>query len=74
MTVSLDVLICAIEMQKKTAQWTKDNGQFIPHPATWLNSKRWEDTPIDAAGASESSRKMDDDEIRAIQWMMGGSI
>jgi hypothetical protein len=23
--------------------WTKDNGQFIPHPATWLNGKRWED-------------------------------
>jgi len=23
--------------------WTKDDGQFIPHPATWLNGKRWED-------------------------------
>lgn len=23
--------------------WTKDVGQFIPHPATWLNGKRWED-------------------------------
>ncbi|PWD04097.1 DUF1376 domain-containing protein [Pseudomonas amygdali pv. lachrymans] len=23
--------------------WTKDGGQFIPHPATWLNGKRWED-------------------------------
>lgn len=25
------------------AEWTKDGGQFIPHPATWLNGKRWED-------------------------------
>lgn len=24
-------------------QWTKDNGQFIPHPATWLNQRRFED-------------------------------
>src|SRR3990167_9771089 len=24
-------------------QWVKDNGQFIPHPATWLNQRRWED-------------------------------
>lgn len=24
-------------------QWKKDAGQFIPHPATWLNQKRWED-------------------------------
>ena len=23
--------------------WVKDAGQFIPHPATWLNGKRWED-------------------------------
>ena len=29
-------------------QWQKDNGQFIPHPATWLNQGRWEDEPIHA--------------------------
>ena len=23
--------------------WTKDGGKFIPHPATWLNGKRWTD-------------------------------
>ena len=35
----------AIEQAKRTPQWTKDAGQFIPHPATWLNQKRWEDEP-----------------------------
>jgi hypothetical protein len=29
-----------------SAEWTKDGGQFIPHPATWLNQKRWEDEPM----------------------------
>jgi len=24
-------------------QWTKDGGQFIPHPSTFLNQSRWED-------------------------------
>lgn len=24
-------------------QWLKDNGQYIPNPATWLNQTRWED-------------------------------
>ena len=24
-------------------QWQKQNGQFIPHPTTWLNQERWED-------------------------------
>lgn len=23
--------------------WVKDGGQYIPHPTTWLNGKRWED-------------------------------
>lgn len=40
-------LIAAIELQKRSEQWTKDGGQFIPLPATWLNQKRWEDQ-IDA--------------------------
>lgn len=37
------VVIKALAKHKKTAQWTKDGGQFIPNPATWLNQKRWED-------------------------------
>lgn len=42
-TVELGVLLSAIEQQKKSAQWTKDDGQFIPHPTTWLNGNGWED-------------------------------
>jgi len=26
-----------------SADWLKSDGQFIPHPATWLNGRRWED-------------------------------
>lgn len=29
--------------------WCKDGGQFIPHPATWLNGKRWDDEVAPAA-------------------------
>jgi hypothetical protein len=36
-------LLTALENQKQTEQWRKDNGQFIPNPATWLNQRRWED-------------------------------
>lgn len=39
----LDKMLLAIQEHKKTDQWVKDGGQFIPHPATWLNQKRWED-------------------------------
>ncbi len=36
-----------------TDQWRRNQGQFIPHPATWLNEKRWEDT-YEPAKAVES--------------------
>lgn len=37
------VIMRAIAVQSKSPDWTKDAGQFIPHPATWLKGKRWED-------------------------------
>ena len=49
--VHLDVLLNAIERQKQSTQWSKDNGQFIPHPTTWLNGKRWEDEVVMAGNA-----------------------
>lgn len=36
----------AIQRAMTSADWVKDSGQYIPHPATWLNQKRWEDEPM----------------------------
>lgn len=36
-------MLRAIEAQKRSYDWTKDGGRFIPMPATWLNGMRWED-------------------------------
>ena len=36
----------ALTLQISSDQWTRDGGQFIPHPATWLNGGRWDDEPI----------------------------
>ena len=38
----------ALEVQKKSLQWKKDAGQYIPHPVTWIHQERWEDetTPL----------------------------
>lgn len=41
------VLLQALERQKRWPGWLKDKGQYIPHPATWLNRKRWEDQEAD---------------------------
>lgn len=32
-----------IEARKKTVEWLNEKGQFIPHPSTYINQKRWED-------------------------------
>jgi hypothetical protein len=36
-------ILAAIERARATEQWLRDDGKFIPHPATWLNQRRWED-------------------------------
>lgn len=33
----------ALERAKKSEDWLKNSGQYIPHPATWLNARGWED-------------------------------
>jgi hypothetical protein len=39
----LAAMVTAISSQASSAAWTKDGGQFIPNPATWLNGGRWQD-------------------------------
>lgn len=39
-------IINKLEQFKKSPDWLKDKGQFIPYPTTWLNQKRWEDEGI----------------------------
>lgn len=38
-------IIAAVKQQAKSDEWTKDGGQFVPYPSTWLRRRRWEDEP-----------------------------
>ena len=38
-------MLAALALQRQTEQWRRDDGQFVPHPSTWLNGRRWEDEP-----------------------------
>lgn len=40
---NLETMLSAIQKQKHGSQWTRDEGKYIPYPATWLNQERWED-------------------------------
>lgn len=32
-----------LERRKSSDDWLKENGKFVPNPATYLNQRRWED-------------------------------
>lgn len=49
-TPSVDLtktMIEAVEKWKASKDWTKDDGQYIPHPRTWLHQGRWDDEPTE---------------------------
>jgi len=50
------------------AQWTKDGGQYIPHPTTWLNQERWEDevSPAKYSGSRNVARGRDPSEYENV--------
>jgi hypothetical protein len=39
----LSVMLTALQTQRSSNDWIKDNGQYIPYPATWINQCRWGD-------------------------------
>lgn len=42
----LTTIIEAVKVARHSDGWTKDNGHYIPLPASWLNSERWEDQGV----------------------------
>ena len=48
-------ILQAVELQKKQPQWLKDDGQYIPHPSTWLNGGYWENETEVQADAARSA-------------------
>jgi hypothetical protein len=39
----LKKMLAKIMEAKRSKDWQKDNGQFIPYPATWLSGECWDD-------------------------------
>ena len=68
----IETLLAAIERQKCSTQWSKDNGQFIPNPSTWLNQGRWEDeleqTPASSPRSCPDGFALVQDERGGMVW------
>lgn len=49
----MDTLLAAVANQSDAKDWRTDQ-TFCPHPATWLNGKRWQDSVTPARGVDTS--------------------
>lgn len=46
---TLEQILAALKWQCRSVDWTKDGGQYIPMPSTYLNQWRWMDEPREPA-------------------------
>ena len=55
---SFENIMAALGKVKASAQWKKDDGQFVPYPATWLNQERWDDEVGQSADELDNLRSL----------------
>lgn len=60
-----DKIVASVVEHSKTKQWQKENGQFIPNPATFLNQRRWEDEINEGTSASSRDLKYNSVNVRS---------
>ena len=64
-------IMAALENQKQSDQWQRDNGQYIPLPSSWLNGRRWEDEPTtDGKADKPHKREYTPEELKRIEELM----
>lgn len=51
-----NVIMQALKAAKRSDQWSRDGGRYIPHPASWINGQRWEDQDAEVAAGSGRGR------------------
>ena len=56
----LVTMLATIERAKKSDDWLREGGKYIPYPATWLNARGWED---------EISKEQKEEEREPHQWL-----
>ena len=53
-------IVQGVEHWKRSEQWTKDDGRFIPYPATFLRGERWNEYDLSAVIASQKPAHVKD--------------
>ena len=62
--ITPNTLLIALKVQKQSRDWTKNNGEYIPAPLTWLNQGRWEDEIYEGYSTDNWEYKITDEDRR----------
>ena len=66
---TLTLIENALAWQTVSEQWTKDNGQYIPNPQTYINQGRWQDQQIAPVGNQSLTKLGQRAEMAASRWL-----
>lgn len=53
----MKLIMEGLKEHKKSKDWTKNNGQFVPYAKTWLNDERWNDEIVDVPELNQNGNK-----------------
>ncbi|MFA7291876.1 MAG: hypothetical protein WC023_06465 [Rhodocyclaceae bacterium] len=45
-TAPMEAVLAAVKVHCEKPDWQRENGRYIPMPATWLDQRRWEDGAV----------------------------
>jgi hypothetical protein len=45
----------ALDWQIEQPKWREERGRYVPHAATWLNNRRWEDEPFNPPDTTDAA-------------------
>ena len=62
----LQEVLNSLVWQVSSESWTKENGKYIPMPATYLNGGRWKDEPLKLFAQPQSSNDQAREDARQI--------
>ena len=67
-----DRIMRAVDAQKRSEQWRRENGRYIPNPATWINGGYWDNEPTEeVTNSAESQRNPERTDDAGREWTKG---
>ena len=50
----------AVDAQKRSDQWRRENGRYIPNPSTWLNGGYWDNEEVNEGAENQRDPEQPD--------------